>query len=156
MDSQRSSSVHARPLFLALFERNAAGVQHVLRQASPALLLQPGRWTLQLSPAGGASQLSSPVTLAVTSRPRAHEAPPVRLWARPSAPWVVYPAVASLHARLSKGPDVVLDASVWASVGRPRGRHVVITLHDDGLGRSPRGRSQTGASEESDTPLSAE
>ncbi|XP_077561784.1 calcium-activated chloride channel regulator 3A-1-like isoform X3 [Haemaphysalis longicornis] len=96
--------------------------------------ITPGRWTLQLSPAGGASQLSSPVTLAVTSRPRAHEAPPVRLWARPSAPWVVYPAVASLHARLSKGPDVVLDASVWASVGRPRGRHVVITLHDDGLG----------------------
>lgn len=96
--------------------------------------MKPGRWTLQLSPAGGASQLSSPVTLAVTSRPRAHEAPPVRLWARPSAPWVVYPAVASLHARLSKGSDVVLDASVWASVGRPRGRHVVITLHDDGLG----------------------
>ncbi|KAH9369098.1 hypothetical protein HPB48_016741 [Haemaphysalis longicornis] len=97
--------------------------------------MKPGRWTLQLSPAGGASQLSSPVTLAVTSRPRAHEAPPVRLWARPSAPWVVYPAVASLHARLSKGSDAVLDASVWASVGRPRGRHVVITLHDDGLGR---------------------
>ncbi|KAH8036152.1 hypothetical protein HPB51_017963 [Rhipicephalus microplus] len=99
-------------------------------------IMKPGRWMVQVSPtkgggAGGAA--TSTVTLLVTSyTTRGKHA--IQLRAQASASWVTYPAVASLHARLTRGKDVVLGASVWASVSRPRRRHVVITLHDDGLG----------------------
>ncbi|XP_037556326.1 calcium-activated chloride channel regulator 3A-1 [Dermacentor silvarum] len=98
--------------------------------------MKSGRWTVQVSPidgGGGAATATSSVTLSVTSR-AVRDRSAVQLRAQASASWVTYPAVASLHARLSKGNNVVLGASVWASVSRPRRRHVVITLYDDGLG----------------------
>ncbi|XP_037528212.2 calcium-activated chloride channel regulator 4A [Rhipicephalus sanguineus] len=98
--------------------------------------MKPGRWTVQVSPISGGGTggaATSTVMLLVTSY-TARNKSAIQLRAQASAPWVAYPAVASLHARLTRGNHVVVGASVWASVSRPRRRHVVITLHDDGLG----------------------
>ncbi|XP_050023642.2 calcium-activated chloride channel regulator 1-like [Dermacentor andersoni] len=120
-------------------EASAECTKDVLRTQSVVFSfpsMKPGRWTVQVSPIVGGGRgetTTSSVTLLVTSR-GVRDKSAVQLRAQASASWVTYPVVASLHARLSRGNNVVLGASVWASVSRPRRRHVVITLYDDGIG----------------------